>query len=58
MYLEITAKHDLHTPKLRSHRAATGLSLVSAPRTCIEDAANLQHSEPVRRILGACRIPA
>jgi len=25
--------------------------------TCIEDVANLQHSEAVRRIIGACRIP-
>jgi hypothetical protein len=25
--------------------------------TCIEDVANLQHSEAVRGIIGACRIP-
>jgi DDE family transposase len=47
----------IHRPFYESdHVLAQALNLY-AGGTCIEDLANLQHSEAVRRILGACRIP-
>ena len=47
----------LHLPYHESdHVLAQALNLY-AGGTCIEDIANLQHSEAVRRILGAPRIP-
>lgn len=47
----------VHRPFYESdHVLAQALNLY-AGGTCIEDLANLQHSEAVRRILGACRIP-
>jgi hypothetical protein len=47
----------LHLPYYESdHVLAQALNLY-AGGTCIEDVANLQHSEAVRRILGAPRIP-
>ncbi|HSR96401.1 MAG TPA: transposase [Kofleriaceae bacterium] len=47
----------LHLPYHESdHVLAQALNLYVGG-TCIEDVANLQHSEAARRIIGACRIP-
>jgi len=47
----------VHMPYHESdHVLAQALNLY-AGGTCIEDITNLQHSEAVRRIIGACRIP-
>ena len=47
----------LHLPYHESdHVLAQALNLYVGG-TCIEDLANLQHSEAARRIIGACRIP-
>ena len=47
----------LHLPYHESdHVLAQTLNLYVGG-TCIEDVANLQHSEAARRIIGACRIP-
>ena len=47
----------VHRPYHESdHMLAQALNLYVG-RTCIEDVANLQHSEAACRILGACRIP-
>jgi hypothetical protein len=47
----------LHLPYHESdHVLAQALNLYVGG-TCIEDVANLQHSEAARRIIGACRVP-
>ena len=47
----------LHRPYHESdHVLAQALNLYVGG-ACIEDVANLQHSEAARRIIGACRIP-
>jgi hypothetical protein len=47
----------VHLPYRESdHVLAQALNLYVGG-TCIEDVTNLQHSEAVRRIMGACRIP-
>lgn len=47
----------IHLPYHESdHVLAQALNLYVGG-TCIEDVANLQHSEAARRIIGACRIP-
>lgn len=46
-----------HLPYSESDHLLTQVLNLYVGGTCIEDQANLQHSEAVRRILGACRIP-
>ena len=57
-----TIDKHVHLPKLNlpyhesDHIMALALNLYVGG-TCLEDLANLQHSEAAKRLLGACRIP-
>lgn len=48
---------EVHRPYHESDHVLAQAFNLYVGGTCIEDVANLQHSEPVRRILGACRVP-
>lgn len=47
----------LHLPYYESDHVLAQAANLYAGGTCIEDMANLQNSEPVCRMLGACRLP-
>jgi len=47
----------IHLPYRESDHVLAQVLNLYAGGTCIEDMGNLQHSEAVRRIIGACRIP-
>ena len=47
----------LHRPYHESDHVLAQVLNLYVGGTCIEDVANLQHSEAARRIIGACRIP-
>ena len=47
----------LHLPYHESDHVLAQVLNLYVGGTCIEDVANLQHSEAARRIIGACRIP-
>lgn len=61
---KVAQRIDQHVQVLKSHRPYHESDHVLAQvfnlyvgGTCIEDVANLQHSEAVLRMLGACRLP-
>ena len=47
----------VHLPYHESDHVLAQAANLYAGGTCIEDMANLQNSEPIRRLLGACRLP-
>lgn len=47
----------IHLPYRESDHVLAQVLNLYVGGTCIEDVANLQHSEAARRIIGACRIP-
>jgi len=47
----------LHLPYRESDHLLTHVYNIFAGGDCIEDIASLQNSEPVRNLLGACRVP-
>jgi len=47
----------LHLPYLESDHILAQAANLYVGGTCIEDMANLQNSEAVRRLFGACRLP-